>query len=115
MSLRLYMDQDSLDFDVIAGLRMANIDVLSSQDARMQRATDEQQLTFATVQGRVLYTANRRDFARLHAEWLASGRHHAGIVLRARQQVGVRWQIKALVAPSNLLTAERWIDRLEYL
>lgn len=60
-AVRLYMDQDSLDFDVISGLRMAGIDVLSSEEAGMKRATDEEQLNFATSGGRVIYTANQRD------------------------------------------------------
>ena len=109
------MDQDSLDFDVITGLRMAGFDVLSSEDAGMKRATDEAHLTFATTERRVLYTANRADFARLHAKWVSGGIHHEGIVIRARQQLGVKSQIRALVELGSRVRPEDWADRLEYL
>ena len=81
----------------------------------MRRAPDEEQLAFATSMGRVIYTANRGDFARLHSRWLAEGRHHTGIIVRARQQIGVRWQIRALVLLGQKVMPEQWIDRLEYL
>lgn len=109
------MDQDSLDFDVISGLRLAGIDVLSSEEAGMKRAPDAEQLAFATSRARVIYTANRADYARLHQEWLAAGKHHAGIIIRARQQIGVRWQIRALNLLNQRVTADEWPDRLEYL
>lgn len=110
------MDQDSADFDVVTGLRLAGIDVVSSEEVGMKRARDEDQLAFATSHGRVIYTANRADYARLHHEWMVvTGLHHAGIIIRARQQVGVRWQIRTLVQLSHRIDAGGWPDRLEYL
>lgn len=109
------MDQDSLDFDVISGLKLAGIDVVSSEEAGMKRAPDAEQLAFATSLGRVIYTANRADYARLHHEWMANGLHHAGIIIRARQQIGVRWQIRSIILLNQRVRAEAWADRLEYL
>lgn len=109
------MDQDSLDFDVISGLRLAGVDVVSSEEVGMKRAKDQDQLAFATSQQRVIYTANRADYARLHREWMAAGLHHTGIIIRSRQQIGVRWQIRALVLLHRRITADEWVDRLEYL
>ncbi len=115
MEFRLYMDQDSLDQDVIGGTRRAGADVLSSEEAARKRSTDEEQLAFAASEGRVIYTANRGDFAKLHGIWLAEGRHHAGIIIRSRQQIGVREQIRALTKLGRRFSPEQWIDRLEYL
>ncbi len=47
----------------------------------MERATDEEQLEFAAREGRVLVTANKGDYTRLHWEWVAAERAHAGIVI----------------------------------
>lgn len=94
---------------------MAGVEVLSSEDAGMKRARDEEQLEFATAEGRVIYTANRADFARLHGEWMAAGRHHTGIIVRSRQQIGVRWQIRELTRLHVRITVPQWADRLEYL
>ena len=111
----LYMDQDSLDEGVIAGLRRAGANVLTSVEAGHQRTPDHEQLEFAATEGRVIYTANRGDFARLHAEWMETGRHHAGIIIRSRQQTGTREQIRGLAALARRFGREDWSDRLEYL
>jgi hypothetical protein len=46
-----------------------------------QGISDLDQLTFATSQKRAIYTFNVADFRRLHAQWQAAGREHAGIIL----------------------------------
>jgi len=43
--------------------------------------SDEDQLAFATSQGRAIYTFNYSDFAALDAQWHAAGRSHAGIIV----------------------------------
>jgi hypothetical protein len=42
---------------------------------------DEQQLGFATQEGRVFLTHNRRDFRRLHRQWTEAGHQHSGIII----------------------------------
>jgi hypothetical protein len=42
--------------------------------------TDEDQLTFAVAEKRVLVTHNRNDFLVLAHEWWDANRHHMGIV-----------------------------------
>lgn len=101
MPLQLYFDQDSLDARVVGALRSAGIDVLTSEQAGQQRASDEQQLTFASRLARAIYTANTADFARLHGEWMRAGRAHAGIIVRARQRRDVAAQIRGLRAIAN--------------
>jgi len=96
MGLRLYMDQDSLNDAVVAGLRLAGLDVVTAPEAARERASDAEQLAFAAAEGRALYTANRSDFARLHKEWMAQGRLHSGIITRSHQQMSVGDQLRAL-------------------
>jgi hypothetical protein len=77
--------------------------------------TDEEQLAFASSLGRILYTANRSDFARLHAERMRAGATHAGIIIRVRQRMPVGAQIRALVAVNTLFGPGEMRSRLVYL
>ena len=52
----------------------------------MSAQTDDAQLGFAASQGRLLLTANVRDFARLHWDWLRQGKAHSGIMLIPQQR-----------------------------
>jgi hypothetical protein len=42
---------------------------------------DHNQLTFASAEGRAIYTFSAVDFRRLHAAWKAAKLGHAGIIL----------------------------------
>jgi len=50
----------------------------------------EEHLLFATNQGRVLYSFNRGDFFRLHSQYAAEGKSHAGILLTPTTLLGRR-------------------------
>jgi hypothetical protein len=89
MPLRLYVDHDSSAVAVVRALRERGIDVLTTQEAGLIRVPDGEQLAFATAEQRTLYTANRRDFARIHKQWMREGRTHTGIIVRSRQQVPI--------------------------
>lgn len=81
----------------------------------MIQATDDAQLTFATGNGRTIYTFNVHDFCRLHAQWLAAGRRHAGIVVARQQQYSVGEQMRRLLKLLAARTAEDMHNRLEFL
>jgi hypothetical protein len=99
----------------VAALRLAGIDVLTTVEAGRQRASDEDQLLFAAAEHRVLYTANRADFARLHRDWLVAGRAHAGIITRSRQQLNVSAQILGLRRFCSALEPAAAVNLFEYL
>ena len=40
----------------------------------------------ATEQGRILVSANARDFAYLHRKWLEQGRSHCGVLIIPQQR-----------------------------
>jgi hypothetical protein len=63
--------------------RLRGYDITSCQAAGRanRRISDEDQLAFATAEGRAIYTFNATDFRRLHRLWQAVGRAHAGIII----------------------------------
>src|SRR5207249_20393 len=69
-------------------LRGRGYDVLTTEEAGQDTASDEEQLAFATAAGRAILTFNIRDFAPLHEQWQAAGRPQAGIIVS--QQLGSR-------------------------
>lgn len=86
MSLGFLLDED-ISPRVAAGLRKRHVDAVSVHELeRAGRAlSDEEQLLFATAEGRVLVTYNRADYQALDAQWRIAGRDHAGILWCAEQ------------------------------
>jgi predicted nuclease of predicted toxin-antitoxin system len=85
--IRLYLDRH-IKTQLAIDLRARGFDVLTTQEAAMDRASDEDQLQFATSQNRAVLTFNIRDFAPLHEQWTAASRPHAGVIVS--QQLGSR-------------------------
>ena len=98
MTSPLYCDHDSSDEALVRQLQLALVDVLTAEEAGNRRLSDPEQIEFAASVGRVIYTANKRDYARLHTEWISTGRRHAGIILRTEQKADVGRQLRALFA-----------------
>jgi predicted nuclease of predicted toxin-antitoxin system len=89
---KVYLDEDVQSDALIQALRSRRVLVLTTSEAGRSKRTDEEQLQFATAEGRVLITSNIADFARLHGKWLNSGLSHSGILL-VRQQ---KWRTGVL-------------------
>ena len=70
----------------------------------MVGAEDEAQLEYASAHGLAVYSADSKDFARLHWEWLGSGRVHTGIIV-VPLETPVGAQIRALLAINAVLGA----------
>lgn len=89
MTLRYFLDEDITDA-VAAGLRARDVDAISVHEIgrNNQGIADEEQLRFATEQGRVLVTYNRDDFQILDARWFTEGKRHAGIVWCTEEIIG---------------------------
>lgn len=84
---RLYFDRHIIA-RLADDLRSVGHDVLRTEEARLDTASDEDQLAFATRENRAILTFNIRDFAPLHKLWLEGGRSHAGIIVS--RQLGGR-------------------------
>jgi hypothetical protein len=115
MTIRLYFDEDANDTELLEALRLRGIDAISVASSGMGGRDDEQQLTWATGQGRVLYSFNRGDFCRIHSEWMRAGRAHSGLIIGFQQRYTVGEQMRRLLRLHNEVTAEQMLNRLEFL
>jgi len=112
-SIKLYLDEDTINRALIKALRSRSVDVLTAREADLIQVPDERHLTYATFLGRTIFTFNARDYARLHTEYLSTDRHHAGIVISAQLPVGVI--LRRLLRLLNVRSTAEMRDRLEYL
>jgi len=111
--IKLYLDEDTISRALIRALRARGVDVLTAQEAELMGVPDDEQLAYATAQGRVIFTFNTRDYAALHTEYLSQQQTHTGIIVSDQVQVGllVRRLLKLLDAKS----AEEMQNWLEFL
>ena len=113
--VRLYLDRHIMT-RLAVDLRGRGYDVLTTEEAGKDRAADEEQLAFATVERRAIVTFNIRHFAPLHEAWQAAGRPHAGIIVS--QQLGSRqygWLLQRMLRLVNHFTAEEMVGNLVHL
>jgi hypothetical protein len=113
--IRLYIDEDAIHRNVMAGLRARGVDVLTPVEAKMVSRDDEEHLDAATAAGRTIYSFNARDFYRIHTEWITAGRGHAGIILGEQQRYSAGEQIRRLAVLVTTLSAEDMQNRVEFL
>lgn len=105
---KFYLDEH-VNPAIAAGLRRRGIDVLTTQEAGMLSASDEQLLELATREGRIIFTQDE-DFLRLHKVVA----HHSGIAY-ARQHTPIGSIIRSLILIYSILSAEEMQNRVEYL
>ncbi len=113
--VRLYLDRHIMA-RLAADLRGRGYDVLRTEEASQDTATDEEQLAFATKEGRTILTFNIRDFAPLHEQWQADGQPHGGIIVS--QQLGSRQYgllLARMLCLLNHFTAEQMIGNFVHL
>jgi|SRR5690348_5703793 len=84
-------------------------------DTGKAAASDEEQLTAATTNECVLYTFNVADFYKIHMQWTATGREHAGIILAPQQRCSVGEQLRRLLPIRSRLSMDDMRDRAEFL
>lgn len=78
--MRFYLDED-LSPAIAQLLRRRGYDATSAQQLLHRGWTDEEQLAYAGMQGRVFVTHNAGDFIRISREAFESKRPHAGIAV----------------------------------
>lgn len=109
------MDEDSMGRGLARGLRQNGIDVVTVAEVGREALHDEDQLAFAASVGRVIYSSNVGDFARIHHSWMRAGRRHTGIVVLENQNTPVGVQIRALTRIAETIEPEAIGIRMEYL
>lgn len=115
MTIRLYLDEDSMDQSLVRALRARGVDVTTALDEDMIARDDQEHLACAAAQGRVLYSFNVGDFARLHTRYLTEGTGHAGIILARQQQYAVGEQMRRLLRLMATLSTQEMTNRMEFL
>jgi predicted nuclease of predicted toxin-antitoxin system len=113
--IRLYLDRHIMT-RLAVDLRGKGYDVLTTEEAGKDTASDEEQLSFATSEGRAIFTFNIRDFAPLHEQCQAANRQHAGIIVS--RQLGKREYgllLPRMLRLLNHYTAEEMIDNFVHL
>jgi hypothetical protein len=113
--IKIYIDEDAMDSDLVAALRSRGILVITALDAGLAGKSDDEQLAFASEHGCVLYTFNVSDFYRLHTEWAGAGREHAGMILAPQQRFSVGEQLRRILRLRATTTAARMRNEVEFL
>jgi predicted nuclease of predicted toxin-antitoxin system len=114
-TIRLYIDEDSMDRALLRALRARGVDVLTALEEGMIEREDTDHLEYATVQERVLYTYNVSDFYRLHTHFLAQGKSHTGMILAPQQRYSVGEVMCRLLKLINAKSAAQMNNSVEFL
>jgi hypothetical protein len=109
------VDEDAEQIAVVDGLRLRGIDALTSEEADRLTASDSEQLAVAASLSRAIYTFNIRDFARLHRDYLQSGKSHYGIIAIPKERYSIGGKIRRIAELAARLSAEGMVNRFEYL
>lgn len=100
---------------LLRGLRSRGIEATTVLDEGRVGESDRAQLEYAWQTKRVLYSFNVSDFCRLHKEYLADGKPHAGIVVVYRQRYSVGEQLRLLLRLADTTPAKGMINALLFL
>jgi hypothetical protein len=114
-AIRLYLDEDAAQLDLVAALRLRNVDVTRAQEKGLVGVSDEEQLEWCQANARVLYTFNVRHFYALHCEFLRIDKPHAGIILAPQQRYSIGEQMRRLLRLIERRPAEQMANHVEYL
>lgn len=114
-SPKLYIDEDAAEQAVVTALGRHGIDIQTAYEVGLSAAHDDEQLRFAAESGRVLYTLNVNDFARLHRDYQNRGEEHAGIILIPRQRYSIGEKARRLTELLVTSTAESLRKTINFL
>ena len=115
MQIRLNLDEDAMDNDLVHALRLRGVDVTTALDAGLTSSADEEHLKYAIGSERTLYSFNVRDFMALHTSYLAVGKPHKGIILGQQQRYSVGEQMRRLVRLIQMRSAESLRNTVEFI
>jgi predicted nuclease of predicted toxin-antitoxin system len=113
--IRFFFDQHIANA-VANGLRRHGIDVLTAHDAGRCSLPDDEQLRYATAEGRVV-VSHDEDFLKWAADFLARGEAFAGVAFALPEKYvqNIGRLIQALLLVHGVLTADEIMNHVEYL
>ncbi len=106
--IKLYTDEQ-VSNSIVNGLRLRGIDVVTTKQAGLLGATDEEHIAFAKNQNRVIFTQDD-DFLRLHTK----GMKHNGIVY-AHHRIAIGDIIRGLILIQQVLSSDDMKNHVEFL
>lgn len=112
--IRLYLDEDTMDSDLLTALRRRNVDIIATGEAQMLSRSDEEQLQWALKHQRVIYSFNVRDFYRIHTNWIKKKQNHSGIILGS-QTHSIGEQMRRFLRIIASKPAENMKNQVEFL
>jgi predicted nuclease of predicted toxin-antitoxin system len=115
MSIRLYLDEDSMQHALVTALRARGMDVATALEDGMVDRADSEHLDHATRQDRVLFSFNRRDVYQLHSQYLTEGKSHAGIILARQQEYSTGEIMRRILRLAAAKSADAMQDQVEFL
>lgn len=107
--IRFHLDEN-VDPAIAEGLRRRGVDVTTTQQVGLMRASDEKQLEFALAEGRTIVTHDE-DFLTFAKEGVA----HAGIAYCHPQLRSIGQIIAALMLLRDCMTPEDMTNHVEFL
>lgn len=118
MTLAFYLDDNFERRALTRELHLRGVDVLRATDAGNHAASDEAHLRFAARVGRAIVTGDK-DFHRIHWNWAAQQRHHAGIIMVAPDlSIGecvaalcAVYELDAGALDGQLVFLKQWVHR----
>lgn len=113
-SIRLLIDEDSMDHRFVRALRARGVDVTTVGEIQTTSFSDDAQLLLATQHQRALYTFNVGDFCHLHSIYTAEGRIHAGIIISS-QDYSIGEQMRRVLKLMATKSASEIISQLVFL
>jgi predicted nuclease of predicted toxin-antitoxin system len=106
-----------LDEDVWVGLaealREAGYDVVSVNELNRKGLSDEEQMAFATAEGRAILTHNAQDFVPLVEDYFEQGLSHPGVIIARQFDKGTL--LRRTLALLNSLTPETLANTLRFV
>jgi len=115
VTIRLYIDEDSMSRALIRALRARGVDITTAFEENMIEQMDSAHLDYATREDRVLYSYNVKDFYQLHTDYQTQGKPHAGIILSAQQTYSIGEQMRRLLKLVANKSAEEMRNQIEFL
>jgi Domain of unknown function (DUF5615) len=111
----LYLDEDSMDRELLSALRARGMDVLTATEANMIERSDSDHLAYASSQQRVLFSFNRGDFYALHTSYLNEGKTHAGMILALQQRLSIGELMRQILGLAKARSAQEMQNHAEFL
>jgi Domain of unknown function (DUF5615) len=113
-SIRLLIDEDSMDHRFVRALRARGVDVTTVGEIQTTSFSDDAQLLLATQHQRALYTFNVGDFCQLHSIYTAEGRTHEGIIISS-QNYSIGEQMRRVLKLMATKSATEMVSQLVFL